>query len=113
MYASAFGPWASVHLSERIARLRALRALVQVLAHNHIELRAALVAAESGNTDMLAAALVLFERMPASSRRKIVASYCELDRNTKAVKQTSQMWRTIMASVGPERSALRGVDERR
>jgi hypothetical protein len=64
---------------------------VQVLAHNNVALRAALVAAESGNTEMLAAALVLFERMPALSRRKILASYCELDRNTKAVKQTSHL----------------------
>jgi len=53
MYAFASGPWASVHLSERIARLRALRALANVLAHNQTEFRAVLAIAENGDEDCL------------------------------------------------------------
>jgi len=46
MYAFAFGPWVEgIDWYERIARLRALRALANVLAHNQGEFRAALALA--------------------------------------------------------------------
>ena len=91
--ASTFGPWAAgIDISERIARLRAIRALVHVLAHNQVELRAALAAAEDGDDGMLAVALVLFERVPTLRRRNILASYCALDRDrTNSVKQSSDV----------------------
>ena len=91
MYAcvTAFGPFAEgIDSSERIARLRALRVLVQVLAHNQVELRAALALAENGDEDVLAVALELFEEIPALPRRKLLACYGELDRDTPPVNQT-------------------------
>ena len=56
---STFGPFADgIDIHERIGRLRALRALVHVLAHNQVELREALAAAERGDDDMLAIAQI-------------------------------------------------------
>ena len=80
MYAFAFGPWVEgIDWYERIARLRALRALANVLAHNHGEFRAALALAENGDEDVLAVALELFEQIPALVRRDLLASYSDLD----------------------------------
>src|SRR5215472_19208226 len=95
MYAFASGPWASVHLSERVARLRALRALANVLAHNQTEFRAALAIAENGDDDVLAVALELFEQIPALPRRKLLASSSVLDRDTPSVNQTINALRAI------------------
>ena len=96
MYAFAFGPWVDgIDQYERIARLRALRALANVLAHNQTEFRAALATAENGDEDVLAVALELFEQIPALPRRKLLASYSELDRDTPPVNQTMNALRAV------------------
>jgi len=98
--ASTFGPWAAgIDISERIARHRAIRALVHVLAHSQVELRETLAAAEDGDDDMLAVGQMLFERVPALRRRGLLASYGELDRETKAVKRTGEIARIMMPEI--------------
>jgi len=100
MYAFAFGPWAErIDLYERVARLRALRALANVLAHNQTEFRAALAIAENGDDDVLAVALELFEQIPALPRRKLLASSSVLDRDTPSVNQTINALRAIASEM--------------
>jgi hypothetical protein len=48
---------------------------------------------------MLAVAGVLFEQVPASRRRCLLASYGELDRETEAVKRTDEIARIMMSEI--------------
>ena len=71
----AFGPWArDIPQAERCARLRAMQALALVLARPHTEFVVALRRAESDPAS-LPQALELLERLPAVTRRRLLATY--------------------------------------
>jgi len=75
-----FGPWAvAISPMERLARLRALRALALVLLGPEDPLGAALLEAER---DPAAAgkALDALDAVPSRRRRRLLASYAELAR---------------------------------
>lgn len=78
----AFGPWvAGLDPAERLARLRGLRALVQVFAGARHPLVLALARAEADPSD--AAALAAWESLmslPARSRRNVLGSLATLTR---------------------------------
>jgi hypothetical protein len=80
----SFGPWvADLDPAERLARLRSLRALVQVFAGAKHPLVVALAAAEADPTDEAALmAWRALETMPARSRRHVLASLAELMKST-------------------------------
>ncbi|GEO42144.1 hypothetical protein SAE02_62920 [Skermanella aerolata] len=79
-----FGPWMQgLDPAERLARLRSLRALVQLLAGPDHPLCEALAQAEVDPTD--AAAIEAWEAlmtMPTLRRRRILASLATLTRST-------------------------------
>jgi hypothetical protein len=70
-----FGPWvAELEPAERLARLRALRALAGVFCHRFPKFAEALRAAETDKA-ALAEALRLLDTLPAINRRRLLASY--------------------------------------
>jgi hypothetical protein len=73
-----WGPF-DEHIShtERIARLRVLRAAVVGLGRQHRELIAALKAAEAEPAELLEAA-DQFEKLPTILKRKLMAFYLEV-----------------------------------
>jgi hypothetical protein len=79
-----FGPWATnLEPAERLARLRSLRALVQLLVGPDHPLCEALARAEVDPSD--AAAIEAWEKlmtMPSLRRRRILASLATLTRST-------------------------------
>jgi hypothetical protein len=78
--AAGFGPWRDdLPADERKARVRELRALAHLLAPNS-PLIAALTAAEAGDQTALDAALDEIDRLPALTRRRLLASYAALSR---------------------------------
>jgi hypothetical protein len=78
-----FGPWQpDISSAERLARCRALRALVQVFAHRFPDLADTLAVAETGDEAALRDALRLLERLPTVNRRRILGSYGDLARGT-------------------------------
>jgi hypothetical protein len=73
-----FGPWAvAVDPAERLARLRSLRALALLLARPHARFIRALALAETDPAS-LPEALALLDRLPALTRRRLLASYAAL-----------------------------------
>jgi hypothetical protein len=80
----SFGPWsAGLDDAERLARLRSLRALVQIFAGARHPLVIALAQAEADTSDEAAAlAWEALMTMPTRSRRNILASMCELLKTT-------------------------------
>jgi hypothetical protein len=74
-----FGPWASnIDPAERLARLRAMRALAMTVARPHAgELIRALRRAED-EPAALPEALALLDRLPALARRRVLTSYATL-----------------------------------
>jgi hypothetical protein len=78
-----FGAWnPQISPAERLARLRALRALAHVFAHRHPDFATALLAAERGDDDALRRAQELLDRLPALNRRRLLASYAAQARFT-------------------------------
>jgi hypothetical protein len=77
-----FGPWVDgLDPAERLARLRSLRALVQVFAGPAHPMAVALARAESDSTDEAAlAAWKALETMPVLQHRRILASLGTLKR---------------------------------
>jgi hypothetical protein len=77
----SWGPFApNLEPGERMARLRAVRALAGVFCHRCPEFAAALLAAERDPT-ALGGAEAVFERIvPTLNRRKLLASYADLAR---------------------------------
>jgi hypothetical protein len=80
----SFGPW-SVAISdhERVARLRSLRALANVFCHSRPEFIQALADAEAGDRDALARALRMVDQLPTIGRRRLLASYNTVARETR------------------------------
>jgi hypothetical protein len=80
----SFGPWvADLDPAERLARMRSLRALVQVFCGPKHPLVEALARAEVDPGDHAALeAWEVLERMPARSRRHVLASLAELMKQT-------------------------------
>jgi hypothetical protein len=75
----AFGPWRrDVDPAERLADLRALRALTFTLCGPRHPLIRALHAAETGDADTLAAALREIDALPALPRRRLLSSFAAL-----------------------------------
>jgi hypothetical protein len=75
-----FGPFAAdLDRTERIARLRALRAIALTFARPHREFLNALTRAES-DVSALAPALELLEALPALPKRRVLATYADLAR---------------------------------
>jgi hypothetical protein len=74
-----WGPWApSISHAELVARLRVLRAIVQLCQPNKLHpLIKALWLAESGDRDELEAAWLELERMPALTQRRVAGSWAE------------------------------------
>jgi hypothetical protein len=85
-----FGPWApGLDPAERLARLRSLRALVQVFAGPRHPLVVALAAAEADPADE-AAALIAWQvltTMPTIKRRRILASLATLIRTSNPTQR--------------------------
>jgi hypothetical protein len=78
-----WGPFVSnLEPAERLARLRSLRALAGVFCHRHPELAVALRAAERDLAALEAAALAL-EQVPTVNRRRLLASYADLERASR------------------------------
>jgi hypothetical protein len=78
--APGFGPWRDdLPADERKARCREMRALAHMLAPKS-PLVAALKAAEAGDQTALDAALAEIDRLPALTRRRLLASYAALSR---------------------------------
>lgn len=79
-----FGPWAAnLDPAERLARLRSLRALVQIFAGPQSPLAQALARAEVDQSDEAAmAAWEALMTMPSLRRRRILASLATLTRST-------------------------------
>jgi hypothetical protein len=75
-----FGPFApGLDQAERLARIRALRALAGVFAHRFPSFGQALLRAES-EPAALDEALRLLDQLPALNRRRLLASYSNLTR---------------------------------
>jgi len=75
-----FGPWVpGVDPSERLARLRAMRAIGLTLARRFPDLLDALERAER-EPAALPVALELLERLPALNKRRMLGTYCDLGR---------------------------------
>jgi hypothetical protein len=73
-----WGPWAAtIGEAERLARLRSLRAFVQMWGTTHPFYRA-LYFAESGEPEDLQAAALELDRLPALSRRHVLGHYVTL-----------------------------------
>lgn len=71
-----WGPFVgSISHGERVARLRALRAIVQLYCGTQHALVKALWLAESGEASDVEGALVELDRMPALTRRRVLGSY--------------------------------------
>ncbi|MGH7089363.1 MAG: hypothetical protein ACREFQ_10740 [Stellaceae bacterium] len=76
--AAAFGPWApGLDRAERLARLRAMRALVRVLVAPHTALGDALLAAESDPAGA-ERALAELDALPPLRRRRRLSTYAAL-----------------------------------
>lgn len=80
----AFGPWAAdLDPAERIARMRSLRALCQIFCGARHPLVEALARAEVDPGDRAALeAWEALERIPARSRRNVLASLAQLMKQT-------------------------------
>jgi hypothetical protein len=79
-----FGPWQpNIAASERLARLRSLRAIVMGIARWDQKLQQKLLQAETLAADDLDAAFVALETSPTLTRRRVLASYGELMRQAK------------------------------
>ena len=79
----SWGPWQlNLPPAERLARLRALRALAEIFAHRFADLVDTLAVAETGDEAALRDALRLLERLPTVNRRRIYGSYSDLARGT-------------------------------
>lgn len=75
----SWGPWArDIGAAERLARLRSMRAICQLMLGKLHPLVRALFLAESGEPVDMAAACIELDRMPARDRRKVLASYAAL-----------------------------------
>lgn len=73
---ASFGPWAEgLDPAERIARLRALRALAGIFAWPDRSFRDLLWDAEEGDPTVLEAAYIELDRLPALRRRKLLSAY--------------------------------------
>lgn len=71
-----WGPWANaISHAEMVARLRTLRAFIQVYIGKHQPAYKALWLAESGEREELEAARLEMDRIPALQRRRIEGSY--------------------------------------
>ena len=71
-----WGPFhAALSHAERVARLRTLRAIVQLSVRDGMALQKALWLAESGEPEDLTAAMLEFDRLPALTRRHVLSSY--------------------------------------
>jgi len=78
-----FGPWQpQISPVERLARLRALRALAGVFAHQFPDLADTLAIAETGDDIALREAYRILDRLPTVNRRRILSSYNNLAQNT-------------------------------
>jgi hypothetical protein len=76
-----FGPWSrNISDSERVARLRSMRALALVFARSRPDFAAALLAAEKGDERALDRALKLLDTLPAIGRRQMLCTYNDLRR---------------------------------
>lgn len=73
-----WGPFSpAISHPERVARLRALRAIAQLYCGVNAPLVKALWLAESGDMAELEAALIELDGLPARRRRTVLASYNE------------------------------------
>lgn len=71
-----WGPFSpAISHPERVARLRVLRALVQLSVRDSMALQKALWLAESGDEAELHAAMIEVDRLPALTRRHVLSSY--------------------------------------
>ena len=78
-----FGPWvAGLDPVELAARLRSLRALCQIFCGAKHPVVRALALAETGDPAALGEAWEALERVPARSRRHVLASLAELMKQT-------------------------------
>jgi hypothetical protein len=81
----AFGPWAAnLDAGERLARTRSLLALSLVFARSQPAFVEALTRASRGDQVELDRALKLLDRVPALSRRRLLASYNQLAQTLRA-----------------------------
>lgn len=85
----AFGPWVpGLDPAERLARLRGLRALVQVFAGPGHPLAEALARAEDDPSDEAALqAWAILSTMPSLRRRRLLASLATLTRTSPPVRR--------------------------
>jgi hypothetical protein len=73
---SVFGPWATnLDAGERLVRTRSLLALSLVFARSQPAFVEALARASRGDQEALSQAFKLLDRVPALSRRRLLASY--------------------------------------
>lgn len=71
-----WGPFTpAISHPERVARLRVLRAVVQLSVRDGTPLQKALWLAESGEAEDLRAAMLELDRLPALTRRHVLGSY--------------------------------------
>lgn len=71
-----WGPFhAALSHGERVARLRTLRAIVQLSVRDGMALQKALWLAESGEAEDLHGAMIELDRLPALTRRHVLSSY--------------------------------------
>ena len=76
-----FGPWASgIDTAERRARLRAMRALARVYCGPRAADLVRLLAQAEADPTALEPALVALDRLAATDRRHVLASYAALSR---------------------------------
>lgn len=71
-----WGPFANaLSHAERVARLRTLRAIVQLSVRESLPLQKSLWLAESGEAEDLQAAMLELDRLPALTRRHVLSAY--------------------------------------
>jgi hypothetical protein len=81
--AAGFGRWRDdIPADERKARCREMRALAHLLAPNS-PLVTALTAADAGDQTALDTALAEIDRLPALTRRRLLATYAALSHPIK------------------------------
>jgi hypothetical protein len=66
--------------AERLARLRAVRALALVFARHHPTIHYVLKKAEQGRQDALLAAEKAIDKLPTIGKRRLLATYADLAR---------------------------------
>lgn len=74
-----WGPWSpAIDWAERLARLRSLRTIIDLMYGSNHPMVRALWFAESGEPDDLRDLAIELERMPARDRRKVLSIYARL-----------------------------------